>query len=621
MNQVANVVATRFIETVMNAASSQPPNDFQQNQPSYHRQLATLKNYYNPNDTYSPNFAAQYGSMLSPDSDLSISYEYFSSVVITVAAILAAGLIVFLLYNVGILFRCCCRCVRCLPHRPNRGHSRRAHSRRKHPNAQSHLAIDVANAERGEAAGAVGRSSEADGHLEIREVQPTADSETKKEDVVQMTRRSDTNRRRKNRYPWTCGRYALYSLLLVTSLIALGTNQFFLVGRQSVTDGLETGLSAVDDVQSLINSAINQTVVLLNYAGDVSDEYTQAETTCPALTLVSGFSTDAMDVLDDFESSMSSIDSLISPINSEFDSFQEKVESYYSDGAGFFILWALCMISLGLSWLFVVCERRTELISFLYCFVNFTYIVLILIQALLMFFTIVMGDLCGNSSSSDSSSGSKTPTETILTLLPFSGDVLSTAQYYTTCVGNDSAVSVNTYLHEAYGYTAQLTSAAQTGLQYCPNDPNLLDIMTSIAQMNATLSTLGETVSCPPIQRIWFKLVNDALCTEMYTGIFYNWGAALLTSTFLMCSMVLLSIVYQYWLPLEKMLPPKPAYRRQHPNARRNNNNVEDDEDNFLRMDSANFSDDGSGDDDDDEVDDDDYEDGFRPEVTVEDRF
>lgn len=535
----------------------------------FHRQLKTLTDYSNPNDTYSPSSLAKYAAMLTPNEELTLSEAYLKKVIITVASVLLAGIIAFLLFNCGVLLRCCCRCMRCLPRRPapNRHSTRRQRSQQ--PSAAPAHELVSSNDPDG-------------GHIEMQAVRPAAPASAPSQ--------APGRTRRPKRYPWTCGRYFLYALLAAASLVALATDQFFLVGRESFTKGLDRGMGVVDGVQTLFDSALNETDVLVDYAGDLTTEYDAAETTCPLLTLSSTISSSTQAAIDDFESAMGQIDDLLTPLSDRLDSYQSKAQTYYADGAAFFVIWALVVVTLGISWLFVATEKRRELMSFALCFGNATYLVLVLLQPLLMFLATLLGDLCGDDA--------RSPTETVLTLVPFSGDVLATAQYYATCVASNasSVTTVSDYIAEGYGYTAQLTGAVQSGLTYCPSDAHLTAMLTTLTAMNATLATLTDTVACAPIQQLWFGLVNDAVCTHMFSGVFYVWGACLLTSIFLFGALVLSSLVYQYWLPLAQMLPPKQATGFARAGSAGRDADVDADNE-FLRMYSGNFSDDEDDDD------------------------
>lgn len=481
-----------------------------------HRLLSSgLDNYYNPNDNYEPTFQVEYGSKLTSDS-FDTSMDYLKQSLITSGAVFGAGIICFLFFVFGILLRCCARDCRCLPRRP----------RKPRPPRQ----VSAQN-------GALERNEQAD------------------DQAVGGARIADPE----ERYPWNCGRVFNMVLLVLFALIALGCDQYVLIGRQSISKGVDTTQTAVDDFQGILNSAVNYSEVLTTYGDTLGRQLDAAETSCYVFTVDPTLSATIDGYLEDYDDAVSSVGDSLSPINDDISDYKGRL-TLYSSGAILFILWSLGIIAVFLTLFFAFLQKRTESMASLWC-VSFTYLVFVILGFVWMFLTIVLGDLCQD------------PSYNILNASTLSGDTLDIAVYYATCQGN---TTITTDLSSATSYVNLFDAKINDALTYCPADVNLLNMQGTVQRINSTLPALVNLTSCEPLQSIWFSLVNDAVCTEFYGGIFYLWGSQLLTSCFLFLMMITASMTYQYFLPMEEMLPPRPLVRRAR-SSRRNPYNVDDD--------------------------------------------
>ena len=150
-----------------------------------------------------------------------------------------------------------------------------------------------------------------------------------------------------------------------------------------------------------------------------------------------------------------------------------------------------------------------------------------------MSFVKVIGDLCTK------------PTYHILDSLSNTDNIQSIANYYATCQGN---TTIQTDLDQAYEYIDELYDALQAlSDSVCMNNTEIQQMESTVIQVNNTVNHLSDTSDCPNIQTIWFSLVNDGLCSELYVGIFNVWGAQILTCLFFFVTLIIVSIYYQYF--------------------------------------------------------------------------
>jgi hypothetical protein len=473
-----------------------------------HRLLSkTINDYSNPNDNYSPSVFVKYGSELTPD-DFSVNTDYLTKSLTTSGVVCIVGLICMLLFGCGMLFRCCCTCCRCLPKIP----------------------VPVYQA-------AINHDVDEENHIEMRNLGANNDIDTD----------------RNVSYPCSCRRVITILLLTFSCMIALACDQFMLVGRYHVSHSLYTTKHAINEFQSILTSAVNYSDVLYDYGDDITTDLNSAWSSCSYTTYLDGVNNTIASYVTEYQSAVSNISTEISPINNKITKYKTKLQ-LFANGAVFYILWALGIVAVVLPILFMIFQKRVETMCAMW-FTVFVYLIFVLLGFLWMIIVSIGGDFC------------QEPTYHTLVNLPISGTSYELIEYYTTCtIGNNT---INTHINQAYGYVNQFSAAIDTALIYCPTTTGFLDMQDIVTNINATIPKLQNLTNCDSLQSIWFELINDALCTKMYTGIFYIWGSQLLTAFGLFFMLFFLVIVYQYHLPLKEMLPPTEADIQQHYDALR----------------------------------------------------
>lgn len=126
-------------------------------------------------------------------------------------------------------------------------------------------------------------------------------------------------------------------------------------------------------------------------------------------------------------------------------------------------------------------------------------------------------------------------------------------RYYSTCAaGLEDVVGDNLRLGKdnLANILAQITDNM---LGHCndqsisTSSANLVKIQGLGVKLTNSLGLIIAAASCVKIQEIWFTIVNDALCTNFYSGIYSLWVSQFVTSFFLFLLIVQASVSYHYF--------------------------------------------------------------------------
>ncbi len=298
--------------------------------------LSSLPKNYIENDPYSPSFYVEKGAALTPSYEFSPGdLEYAKDAIITAGAPVVAGLLAFALFACGILFRCCCSCVRCRP---------------KHP--------IVYKAERSEAF-------------------PEYSQEEKEF----------------KSYPWNWLRIRNMIFFLLTGCMCVGFVQVLLLGRTNLSDGVDTVIGSVVSLFDVVANVSSNTNTIYDYSYDLQTEFTDAQTTCTALAFSPDTVTTVENSINDFQSVMNTMVTVTDALNLDTSSYQDTIDRYYNDGAWLYILWGCVLLGVFLSFLFAYGEKRNGLRATVCC-QSFLFIIFVLLGGIFMLLTIFLSDFC-----------------------------------------------------------------------------------------------------------------------------------------------------------------------------------------------------------------------------------
>jgi len=168
-----------------------------------------------------------------------------------------------------------------------------------------------------------------------------------------------------------------------------------------------------------------------------------------------------------------------------------------------------------------------------------TFIILLLVCLPFMIFSSVFGDFC------------MAPSENAVMNAP--AEIQEKLRFYSTCAaGLEDVVGDNLRLGK--DKLGEILSTITTQmLGYCDGSSSTrsrveldkIDGLSTLLMQN--LDKIISAASCVKVQEIWFKIVNDALCTNFYSGIYSLWVSQFVTSFFLFLLIVQASISYHYF--------------------------------------------------------------------------
>jgi len=96
-----------------------------------------------------------------------------------------------------------------------------------------------------------------------------------------------------------------------------------------------------------------------------------------------------------------------------------------------------------------------------------------------------------------------------------------------------------------------MTASNDNYTTYCPHGTLIQDIQslqTTVTGIVGVIENIEYETGCTIVQQVAFEVFNSALCTDMYTGIFFFWGSMLLTNFFMFMAILVASYVWQYYI-------------------------------------------------------------------------
>jgi hypothetical protein len=300
-------------------------------------------------------------------------------------------------------------------------------------------------------------------------------------------------------------------------------DQFFLVARTHTTNGVDLIKSSFQGFINIVNVAKNDSSFLIDYGSELQTEYNDVKMVCP-------IGNQLQSDIDQYNQNVQSLQDYISPLSGNIKDVNSYFD-YYADGSFLFIFWGIPLLIFGLIFIFVLFEKRSAL-QVMVGIGSFFQVLLILLGIIFICFTMIFGDFCTD------------PTFNLLNSLSNVNDVQNIAYYYATCQGN---TTIQVELHESSYYINKTLTALNLVEPYCTNTVAINQMENTVLAINQTLADLTKLTECQSIQAIWFNLVNKAICTEFYQGIFYIWSAQILTCFCLFFTLMIVTITYQFY--------------------------------------------------------------------------
>lgn len=421
--------------------------------------------YSNPNDKYSPSSNVQNGHRLSRvEAFGGYDMVYLREVAKSVVLFFALGLLSLIFLNLGLLFRCCCKCCKCFP---------RAKLDATHEEAEALV--------------------------------------------------------KSHRTATTVSFYLFILFILIADLLVY-------VGYGSFIAGMETVSDAMDLVALLFQDIYDACGDIVGYSDKIQVLDKTVSDNCPYYPSIAGD-------LKSLSTNLEDVREILDPLIDQIQNASDNVVAY----AGKYIFYALLAIFLFAITVIIVmvishCCRSSCGLKFGMFWSMFMFFIIIILNIPFHFLTSFFGDYCMD------------PTLNTVSFAYNTSEALhDTMSYYLTCKGDSEfgpMLNTSQELFLDLNFTIyNLTATApvfQTGGSCVLYTPDLREMGSTFIDMGLGFVSIFEIVGCERIQEIWFKFINEALCGDIYDGIYSIWLSQLVTSFFIFVVILIVSFSYQH---------------------------------------------------------------------------
>lgn len=278
-------------------------------------------------------------------------------------------------------------------------------------------------------------------------------------------------------------------------------------------------------------------------------------TSCKPYQPINQGMTAAYDIMDTAAeaiiAAMEQIMSIMSDLKGYVSDGREYVSGYLIKYADVFVLlvFFFAAFSVVLFVLFRFC-RSTIGTKFAIFWGQLTFLILLLVCLPFMIFASIMGDFCMNPSKS---AVENTP-----------DGLKSKVRFYATCVGTDEVgeqfdaaiTNINSIGSEIVDVLDDACDPSQAPPGVTVSSTDIVKIQLGLNGLTAAISAIRTAAGCTKFQEIWFKIMNDAFCTNFYGGIYSLWVSQFITSFFLFFLIVSASISYHYFADTKAYITP-----------------------------------------------------------------
>eukprot|EP00605_Chrysophyceae_sp_TOSAG23-4_P002262 GSChrysophyteH1.ASY1.ANO1.2506.1 assembled CDS len=314
-------------------------------------------------------------------------------------------------------------------------------------------------------------------------------------------------------------------------------------GYGYIKSGGEDLIEALDKFDTILENAYTSsngiaTVSAPNTSKLITDAKQPGK--CPPIT---SDMTDAYDAIiagaDATTVSMVDVSDKLTDLRSYIDESKTYVNDYLIGYADVFVLlvWSFAFVACLLFVLFRIFRSETGT-KFAVFWGQITFVILMLVCLPFMIFSATFGDFCMD------------PSRSAVTNVGDEG-LRDLVQYYATCQGQGE---INTLFQTAIDESTTVINEINTNLknlcQSAGGDDAAAAIelaATSAGGITVGLQGILDAAACTNFQEIWFIIMNDALCTNFYSGIYSLWVSQFITSFFLFWLIVVASISYHYF--------------------------------------------------------------------------
>jgi hypothetical protein len=413
-------------------------------------------NYTNPADPYRPDQYVNIGHLFSRSE---VSYEksyYERDLLIIPLVIFILGVLSLFFLNVGLLFRCCCLCCKCLPT----------------------INSDVAESE--------------------------------------------------NLAKFKRNRTVILVFFYMFCLFALAADQLSWIGNVAVSKGVDNVKESINGLKTIFIALSADAASLVKLAVTLRADFNSAVATCPQINNLQQY-------IPAYENYAGSYLSAINGIPGDLNDLNDKIDFYavYYRNIAFYLIWALAIFSILSMVLWQLCKKVIMLK--LSMFIGMlTYCLEIVVTLVFMIVTSLTADIC-----------SPSPSYNFVRLAPV-GDFKNLLSYYTSCVGPNV---IGGYLDSAISAINQIKQGLQQAKDnaQCLNNQGIAAMQNDLSQIVDIFANIELNFLCPNIRSLWFNMVNTGLCKNLYTGFYSIWISQLVTSFFVLLTILMASFAYHYF--------------------------------------------------------------------------
>ena len=340
-------------------------------------------------------------------------------------------------------------------------------------------------------------------------------------------------------------RWAVFIIEMVLCGIVMVADCVCYYGYGYIIQGSDDLLEAIDMLIVLFDGIIAYANKLhLTDAINFATYSLGATTTCTGPSPIATQMASIVTASDAFTENIVAVIDKVTPLKAYINDGQTYVNDYL---VGFsqtvvLVIWSFAAVSVVLFVLFRICQS-TFGTKFAIGWGQVTMLIILIFNMIFMVLTQALGDFCVNPSYN--------------AVLNAGDGLRPMVQYYATCVGNDTVrqqvISASEQMTLMATTVAQVRSASGSP---CASDANLIGVQMTAISASATFVALDNFISCPKFQAIWFKLINEALCDGLYSGIYSIWVSQFITSFFLFFLIATASVSYKYFASTDSLVVP-----------------------------------------------------------------
>mmetsp|Transcript_20195 Transcript_20195/g.20295 ORF Transcript_20195/g.20295 Transcript_20195/m.20295 type:complete len:662 (-) Transcript_20195:73-2058(-) len=316
-------------------------------------------------------------------------------------------------------------------------------------------------------------------------------------------------------------------ILLVICVLIVIVDQLILIANFfNFDDGISKVVKVIDYISSLFQNLNNDAKVLVVYGSDF--ESALAESSCDSLK------SELSIRIDVYQQGAQGLRDKMSPLSSTMREVQDYVYDYITDPSIDYRLYSLLGVYaislLAALWLLISELRRSKCgTQFSMVWAEFSFFIVVVLSFLWLLVMVLLANFCMD------------PHAHIVSVAPntVEGNVTT---HYVTCKGENELVTlVDAMRTQAESIDSAISSSS------CGSDSGLVSIQATVQTVLTSLTSIDNDISCSPIQAQWNSLVEDALCTDIYNGLFILWISQIVCSFLLFIAIFLASMSYQFY--------------------------------------------------------------------------